>query len=89
MDRFQKDKLKDFRAFFLKGLPPQGGSFLVASIADVLSEGLTIEETIALASFMGSISQMLAYIAAQTTLNRSGQQNNGTAEDQTVTLTSV
>ena len=23
MDKNQKDKLKDFRAFFLKGLPPQ------------------------------------------------------------------
>ena len=42
MDKNQKDKLKDFRAFFLKGLPPQGGSFIVASIADVLSEGLSV-----------------------------------------------
>jgi hypothetical protein len=89
MDRNQKEKLKDFRAFFLKGLPPQGGSFLVASIADVLSEGLTIEELIALAAFMGSISQMLAYIAAQTTLNKnsSSRQVKITVDDQTVTLT--
>jgi hypothetical protein len=84
MDRHQKDQLKDIRSFFLKGLPPQGGSFLVASIADVLSEGLTVEETIALASFMGSISQLLAYIAAQTTLNRGSGQDR--AEGETVTL---
>ena len=89
MDSNQKKKLQDFRAFFLKGLPPQGGSFLVASIADILSEGLTIEELIALASFMGSISQMLAYIAAQTTLNKNSRQVKITVEDQTVTLTGI
>lgn len=83
MDRYQREKIKDIRTFFLKGLSPQGGSFIVSSIADVLSEGLTIEETITLASFMGAISQMLAYIAAQTTLNKGGEQ----VEDQTVTLT--
>lgn len=83
MDRNQKEKIKDIRAFFLKGLSPQGGTFIVSSIADVLSEGLTIEETITLASFMGAISQMLAYIAAQTTLNKGSEQ----VEDQTVTLT--
>ena len=69
MDRYEKEKLKDIRAFFLKGLSPQGGSYVIASIADVLSEGLNIEETIALASFLGSIGQMLSYIAAQTALN--------------------
>lgn len=70
MDRYDTEKLKDIRAFFLKGLSPQGGTFVIASIADVLSEGLTVEETIALASFLGTIGQMLSYIAAQTALNQ-------------------
>jgi hypothetical protein len=84
MDRFQKEKLKDIRTFFLKGLPPQGGTFLVASIADILSEGLTTEEIITLASFMGAISQMLAYIAAQTALNNNSQQTDIAVEDTTI-----
>ena len=36
---------------------------------------------------MGSISQMLGYIAAQTTLNRNPKQVRLTVDDQTVTLT--
>ena len=86
MDRFQTEKLKDIRAFFLKGLSPQGGSFIVSSIADVLSEGLTPEETLALAGFMGSISQMLAYIVAQKALNKNPKQVKLTVDDNTVTL---
>lgn len=86
MDRYQKEKLKDIRAFFLKGLSPQGGSFLVASIADVLTEGLTVEEIIALAAFLGSIGQTMAYIAAQTALNKDPKNVSITIEDKTVTL---
>ena len=84
MDRYQKEKIKDIRAFFLKGLPPQGGTFLVASIADILAEGLAIDEIITLASFLGSISQLLAYIAAQTELNKGDGRVELTADAPTV-----
>lgn len=89
MDRNQKEKLKDIKAFFLKGLSPQAGPFLVASVASVLSEGLTIEEIVALASFMGSISQMMAYIAAQTALNANGKQPGITVEETPITLSGI
>jgi hypothetical protein len=89
MDRYQKEKLMDIKAFFLKGLPPQGGTFLVASIADVLSEGLTVDEIIALASFLGSIGQLLGYIAAQKTINMGSKNVTLTVDDNTVTLRGV
>lgn len=91
MDRYQQEKLKDIRKFFLKGIPPQGGSFLISSIADVLADGLTVEETVSLASFMGAISQMLAYIAAQTTLNadQNSKKVQITVEDKTITLSGI
>jgi hypothetical protein len=81
MDKFQKDKINDIMAFFLKGLSPQGGSFVVASIADVLSDGLSIDETVTLSSFLGAISQMLAYIAAQRELNKNSNQIGTAVED--------
>lgn len=84
MDRSQKEKIKDISAFFLKGLPPQGGTFLVASIADILAEGLTLDEIITLASFLGSISQLLAYIAAQTTLNKGNTSIDPVVETPTI-----
>ena len=89
MDRYQKEKLMDIRTFFLKGLSPQGGTFVIASIADVLAEGLTGEETVALASFLGSIGQLMGYIAAQTALNKSKKQMTITVDDKTITLTGV
>lgn len=81
MDRSQRDEIKKIRAFFLKGISPQGGAFLVASIADILSDGLTIEETVALAGFLGSISQTMGYISAQRALNEHKAGTAATVED--------
>jgi hypothetical protein len=89
MDRVQIEKIKEIRAFFLKGLSPHGGTFLVASIADVITDGLTVDETVALASFLGSISQLMAYIAAQTTINKGSKQVKLSIEDNTVTLRGI
>lgn len=85
MDRTQKEQLKDIRAFFLKGLSPQGGSFLVASIADLLSEGLSVDEIAALASFLAAISQIMSYIASQMELNTGSSQPEITDVTDTIT----
>lgn len=50
-------------------LSPNCGTALVAAISDILADGLDVIQIVVLATFISSVGDNLAYIAAQRDLN--------------------
>jgi hypothetical protein len=72
MEKSQEENLIQVRSFFMKGMCEQGGTVLIASIANILACGLNSEEVSALSSFIVAIGDTMGYISAQRALNQGG-----------------